>query len=153
MNTFRRHTEYGAFAQNMLTGSMDLLFTTEISELLCKNRALEKIREKNAAGMNYDESTLVIRYKNVVVCRSGWGCENPEYQFSCNLLKMRMDLDMTRKDLSDLVGISTKTIKQYEEGERTPGPENLKKIAQALNGSPWDLLMTPETGMKEDGHE
>ena len=145
---FKRHTEYGAFAKNMITGSTELLFTTEISELLCKNRALEKIREKNAAGMRYDESTLVIRYKNVIVCRGGWEDKNPDSQFASNILTLRNDHNMTRKEISEAIGISTQTVKQYEEGERTPGTENLKKLANVFNCHPMDLLIRPEDTRK-----
>ncbi|MCD2345795.1 helix-turn-helix domain-containing protein [Clostridium guangxiense] len=42
---------------------------------------------------------------------------------------------MTLKKLSDLTGLAVITISKYESGERTPGRENLKKIADALNES------------------
>lgn len=52
----------------------------------------------------------------------------------------RVILNMTQKDLSDLVGVSQAALSKYELGESTPSVKVLKKLAKALNCTVDELL-------------
>ena len=54
--------------------------------------------------------------------------------------QVRESINMTQKQLSDIMGISFVTISQWENGKRKPKYETLQKIASALGVSISDLL-------------
>lgn len=63
--------EYGGFVMNNETSNYDLLFTTFISELLCRNRALERAKQENETNQGrYDLNDILIKTRKVVTY--GW---------------------------------------------------------------------------------
>lgn len=52
----------------------------------------------------------------------------------------RTKKQITQKTLAELAGVSEVAIKKYESGERNPKPEQIKKIAKALQVDDYDLL-------------
>lgn len=57
-----------------------------------------------------------------------------------NIKKLRLEKNMTQKELSKLSGISEVMISQYERGIRVPKNNNLIKIAYVLDKSGSKLL-------------
>lgn len=57
-----------------------------------------------------------------------------------NIKKLRIEKNLTQKELSSLTGISEVMISQYERNVRTPKNKNLKKIAFILDKSGSHLL-------------
>jgi transcriptional regulator with XRE-family HTH domain len=55
---------------------------------------------------------------------------------------IRIDLDLTQKDLSIKSGISLATINSIESGTANYSKSNLEKIAQALNCE-LDIILKP----------
>ena len=51
----------------------------------------------------------------------------------------RIRAGLTQQELADLVGVAQATINRYENGERSPSPEVLGRLADALGVEPWDL--------------
>lgn len=56
--------------------------------------------------------------------------------------KLRKTKKMTQKELADIIGVKTITIRKYESDEREPKIEVLEKIASALDTNIWELLDT-----------
>lgn len=56
-----------------------------------------------------------------------------------NIKKIRLNKNMTQKQLGDLCGMADSAIRRYENGGANPKIETLGKIAQALNVSIGDL--------------
>lgn len=66
--------------------------------------------------------------------------------FKDNLKARREELGMTQLELSKAAGITTRTIYNYESGERRPSNiEVMQKIANALDTSVEKLLSNGET--------
>ncbi|MBR3243006.1 MAG: helix-turn-helix transcriptional regulator [Parasporobacterium sp.] len=55
------------------------------------------------------------------------------------ILKIRNKKNISQEQLSEMTGISFASIVKYERNERNPKPEQLKKIAEALDTSPYAL--------------
>lgn len=73
------YTEYGAFAVNTISGFEELIFRTEISERLCRDRAEEIIGRKNTfLEMSYDPGSLKILYRKVETKQYDWSETEPE---------------------------------------------------------------------------
>ena len=64
--------------------------------------------------------------------------------------KKRADLGMTQEDLAERVGVSTKTISNWEIGKSNIKPENTKKLAEVLGVREIDLLAGKDTDLDED---
>lgn len=62
-----------------------------------------------------------------------------------NIRFFRKKMKFTQKQLSELSGIATITLQQYELGKRNPRIDNLQKIANALNIKLSDLVCPNET--------
>lgn len=62
-----------------------------------------------------------------------------------NIRFFRKKMNFTQKQLSELSGIATITLQQYELGKRNPRIDNLQKIANALNIKLSDLVCPNET--------
>ena len=62
-----------------------------------------------------------------------------------NIKKIRKEKGLTQKELGKLCGMSEAQIGQYENGLRNPKMETLKKIANALDISYFELLDISET--------
>lgn len=67
--------------------------------------------------------------------------------------KLRLQKNLTQKDLADLTGLSEITIRKYESNERTPKHANAEKIGSALQVSgawllgydvPMNSTLTPD---------
>lgn len=56
-----------------------------------------------------------------------------------NIKYYRQNLNLTQKELANKSGLSEISIRKYENNDRKPKYENLKKIAIALNISPTDI--------------
>lgn len=57
-----------------------------------------------------------------------------------NIRKVRMARSMTQNDLAGLIGMNQRTISGWEKGIRDPGSQNIRKIADALDISPLELI-------------
>lgn len=60
--------------------------------------------------------------------------------FSKILRELRIDNDLSQKDLANILGISPSTVAMYEQGRRTPDNEMLTKIADYFK-VPVDYLL------------
>lgn len=60
--------------------------------------------------------------------------------FSKNLKYYRLKKGMSMKELAALAGVSSMTISYYESGERKPGMDTMKALAQALGVRITDFL-------------
>ena len=56
--------------------------------------------------------------------------------------KRRIECGLTQKELGHLIDVSQQMVAQYENGERNPKIETLKKMANALNCTIADLTET-----------
>ena len=65
--------------------------------------------------------------------------------------KLRKIKKMTQKELADIIGVKTITVRKYESGEREPNIKILQKIAGALEIDIWSLLAT-NIDLYEDSH-
>ena len=54
--------------------------------------------------------------------------------------EIRLAKKMTQKELANRAKLATVTIRKYENDERTPGTEQVRSIAEALNVDPFELL-------------
>lgn len=52
-----------------------------------------------------------------------------------NLKKLRIEKDVTQKELADYLGVTARTIGYYENGDRFPPPETINRIADYFNVS------------------
>ncbi len=55
--------------------------------------------------------------------------------FAQKVADARHDLKISQMDLAEMVGVSDRSIKSYEKGEKKPRASTLYKLAQALNVS------------------
>lgn len=61
-------------------------------------------------------------------------------EFGSNLKKYREQKKIKQSELAEKIGVNQKDISRWERGERVPGAENIKKIAETLNVSADKLL-------------
>ena len=59
--------------------------------------------------------------------------------FLNNLKRLRQEMQMSQKDLSDKIGISQQAVAKWEAGEAAPRADKLPKIAEVLR-CPVDAL-------------
>ena len=55
--------------------------------------------------------------------------------------ELRKNLGMSQEQLAELVGIEPNNISRIEKGKNYPAPENIAKIAKALNSELYELFM------------
>jgi transcriptional regulator with XRE-family HTH domain len=71
--------------------------------------------------------------------------------FKEKILERRSELHLSQQQLSNISGISLRTIGTYEAGNHLPYPAQLYKLAKALNVSPdylkYDEIDDPSYGM------
>ena len=60
--------------------------------------------------------------------------------FGQKLRQLRIEKNLTQKELASLIGVKNSVISFYEVGDRTPSPEVIKKLATVLNVSSDYLL-------------
>ena len=65
-----------------------------------------------------------------------------------NLKQLRKSFPMSQEALSEISGVSKKTIGRFERGKTSPNPKTIERIAKALNVKPSQLLEAP--GRQED---
>lgn len=53
--------------------------------------------------------------------------------FTKDVKKKRLEMGMTQKELARSVGVSVKTIQNYENGQTTPNVELMKRISMELS--------------------
>lgn len=61
-------------------------------------------------------------------------------EFGSNLRRYREQKNIKQSELAEKIGANQKDISRWERGERVPGAENIKKIAETLNVSADKLL-------------
>lgn len=68
------HNEYGGFVKNIQTGQYELLFCTEFSELLARNRAIENARAQNELTEKpfFDTTDVIVKTRTAVTIYSDW---------------------------------------------------------------------------------
>ncbi|HAT8585929.1 TPA: helix-turn-helix domain-containing protein [Legionella pneumophila] len=76
---------------------------------------------------------------------------NIKKEIGKRILEARKAKGLTLKALGELAGGLKQTrLTNWEQGVRTPGPEEIKQLAEALNISPAYLMcLSDETGVKE----
>ncbi len=57
-----------------------------------------------------------------------------------NILKLRKEHKLSQENLAELIGVSRQTISNWELGETSPNPEQLKLLSKNLNISIDELL-------------
>ena len=57
-----------------------------------------------------------------------------------NILKLRKDCKLSQEQLAEKVDVTRQTISNWELGETSPNPEQLKLLSKALNVSIDELL-------------
>lgn len=69
-------------------------------------------------------------------------------EFSEKLRKYRLEKNMTQEQLGASCGVTCRTIQTFESGKRYPQFEVLKRISDALEVSPSELMgtKTPDSG-------
>ena len=70
-------------------------------------------------------------------------------EFADNLVKLRKNLDLSQKELSDKTGISVPTLSQYENGNRQPNFDRLKRLKDFF-GVSYNELLSPKSKDKVD---
>ncbi len=68
-------------------------------------------------------------------------------QISRFIAKTRKDKDLSQSDLSDLLGVSTRTIRHWEKGESIPSMQDVANLCKLFNISLEELY---EGKTKED---
>lgn len=67
--------------------------------------------------------------------------------------KLRLNLNLTQKELAEKSSLSESSIKSYESGTRNPKVEALEKISAALNCDSFDLIYPEENRIENDKNE
>ncbi len=68
-----QYTQYAGFVKNKNTGEYEKLFTTEISPILAKNRAIERAKERaEYTDVTYDTADVVVKKRPVTVTYGNW---------------------------------------------------------------------------------
>ena len=67
-----------------------------------------------------------------------------------NITKQRQKVGMTRKDLSNKLGVSENAISTYERGMREPSLDKIKQLAKIFNCSIIDLVEENPIAAKAD---
>jgi len=68
--------------------------------------------------------------------------------FSKNLKSKRKQLGLTQKELAEIVGITPKTIQNYEKKKTIPTPALMEEISIALNVSFEEMIDDNESNIK-----
>ena len=68
--------------------------------------------------------------------------------FSENMKKRRLELGLTQKELAEIVGITPKTIQNYEKKKTIPTPALMEEISTALNVSFEEMIDNSELNNK-----
>ena len=61
-------------------------------------------------------------------------------EFGRRVWQQMIKQDMSQSELARASGLGRDSISQYVRGRNTPSPQNLNKLARALNVAPEDLL-------------
>lgn len=73
MEFFTQQSQYGGFVKNKSTGEYEPLFTTYMSDILAKNRAIEMAKAKNVhQEEQYDINDIIIKVRNVRTIYDNW---------------------------------------------------------------------------------
>ena len=67
--------------------------------------------------------------------------------FCKNLKYYRLKNNMSRKELASLAGISPMSVSYYENGERRPGMDTIKKLAEVLGVKVTDFLSSRDDSL------
>lgn len=70
------------------------------------------------------------------------GDEKMIENFATNLTKLRLNANLSQKDLATQLGVSTQTISNIEKGKAYPTFTNLEKIANYFEATPTQLFGT-----------
>ena len=70
----RTETEYAGFVKNLDTNEYEMLFSTFISDVLAKNRAIETAKNRNRSSTcaNYDTNDIIVKQRKAVSTWSEW---------------------------------------------------------------------------------
>ena len=75
MERIGTETEFRGLCRNKMTGEYEVLFHTFISDVLCRNRTIEKAKlnnEMDCKRFQYDLEDILIQYRDVTTYASGW---------------------------------------------------------------------------------
>lgn len=73
--------------------------------------------------------------------------------FHEKLKELRLENEMTQKDLAEKLQLSTISIRQYEQGSREPSIEKLLKLAVIFDVSLDDLLCLEDFKKEREGSD
>ena len=68
--------------------------------------------------------------------------------FERNLKYYRLKNNLTKKELASRVGVSAMSITHYENGDRYPDMDIIKKLASALGVSAIDFIASRNLGLQ-----
>lgn len=67
------------------------------------------------------------------------------------IVKARTDAGLSQKEVAQTMGISPQALAQYEKSRRRPKPATLRRIAEAIGCTLFDLIGDDMKISKEDG--
>lgn len=67
-----------------------------------------------------------------------------------NIKKYRTKKGLTQKELATNINVTTATIQNYENNRRNPSIEVIKKIAEVLNVSTYELIGEPYEAIRNN---
>lgn len=81
---------------------------------------------------------MIVSTTNLTLPRKTLGVRKVAFRLD-RLKKLRKAQKMTQKDLAKLIGVSSKSISNYEKGLASPDGENLVRLADALGSNAYYL--------------
>lgn len=82
-----------------------------------------------------------LKGKYTIITSAKPGAVLPDYSLESPIKRMRKNCQLTQKQLADLIGCKQKDISRYETGERSPGADTIKKLANVLNCTMEELTI------------
>ncbi|MCC2253580.1 hypothetical protein LKD70_03865 [Ruminococcus sp. CLA-AA-H200] len=142
--------EFGGFVTDRKTGKKELVFVTQFSELLCRERTKETAMKSNQyANTDYDLATLQVRYRKVEEYVGSWKDneatafnssatkDKPEYWYSENWTEDDIKsalTDLNIKSTEENLKVATEYVKSEDfQGQFGMLPERKKLLQENLS--------------------
>ena len=93
--------EFGGFVWNRETKEYELVFKTEMSALLARNRAKESAEFQNQGGAAFDTQSIIVKKREVLVCPSPWEDIDGPPVGKHRRRKIERDIDEARRIILD----------------------------------------------------
>ena len=89
------------------------------------------------------------KYKNDPEFREAWDEVELEYELARQIIKRRIELDITQKDLAEMLGTTQSVISRIENGHNC-SLEYIKKLAKSLQCKPKIVLEPVPSNDRKD---